>query len=126
MASLSFALSNSLMNAVLRSTSYTSPGQVYLACYSTTPTASGGGVEVTGGSYVRAALTFTAPSNGVCLNANEVDILGMPAVTIRGLGVLDASSSGNLLFFGDLLTPKTTNAGDTFTVKVGDLSLGLA
>lgn len=125
MPALTITTANSLLNAVLRSTAYTSPGAVYLACFSTAPAATGGGVEVTGGSYTRAAITFSAPANGSCANANEIDITGMPATTVRGLGIFDASANGSLLFYGTLLAAKTTNAGDTFTVKAGDLNITL-
>lgn len=126
MAALTATLANALINATLRSTSYTSPGAVYLACFTTSPTVTGGGTEVFGGSYARVTVTFAAPTNGTTSNTNEVDILGMPAATVVGLAVMDASSGGNMLYFGNLQTAKTTNAGDTFTIKVGDLSIALA
>lgn len=126
MAALTTSLANSLINATLRSVSYTSPGAVYVACYSTSPTNTGSGTEVTGGSYTRMAVTFAAPTNGTTSNTNEVDIIGMPAITVVGLAIMDASSGGNMLYFGNLQTAKTTNAGDTFTIKVGDLSIALA
>lgn len=125
MAALTTALANQLINAVLRSTSYVSPGAVYLAAFSTTPAANGSGTEVTGGSYARVSMSFSAPVNGTTSNTNEADILGMPAVTVNGLALFDASSGGNMLFFGSLATPKTANAGDTFIVKVGDLNIAL-
>lgn len=126
MPALTNSLANSLLNAVLRSASYISPGTVYLAAYTSAPAANGTGTEVTGGSYARVAMTFVAPNGGVTYNVNEVDILGMPAVTIRGLALLDASTGGNMLFYGSLAAPKTTNAGDTFTVKAGDLNISLS
>src|SRR4051812_40747674 len=110
---MTISLSNSLLNAVLRQTSYISPAGVYLAAFTTSPTSAGGGTEVIGGDYVRPLLTFTAPSGGSCSNANEVNVLGMPAVTVRGLAIMSAPSAGTMLFFGVLANPKTTNDGDT-------------
>jgi hypothetical protein len=124
-AAMTIDLSNSLLNAVLRQTSYTSPAGVYLACFTTDPTATGGGTEVTGGSYLRPLVTFNTPSGGTCSNANELNIVGMPAVTVRGLALMSASSAGQMLFYGSLTQPKVSNAGDTFTVKVGDLNVAL-
>lgn len=127
MPALTINTANALLNAVLRSTTYTSPGAVYLAAYTTAPSAAAGtGVEVTGGSYARAQITFGAAANGACSNAAEIDITGMPAVTIRGLAIMDASTGGNMLFYGVLATPKSTNAGDTLVVKVNDLNCALS
>lgn len=124
-AAATITLANSLLNAVLRGAAYTSPGTVYLGLYTSSPSASGAGSEVTGGSYTRLAVTFSAASNGAVSNAAELDFANMPATTVRGLAILDASSAGNMLFYGTLGTAKSTNAGDTFTVKLGDLSIAL-
>lgn len=125
MAAATITLANSLLNAVLRGGTYASPGTVYLALFTSAPSASGAGTEVTGGSYVRLATTFAAVSNGATSNAAELDFPNMPATTVRGMALMDASSAGNMLFYGTLATAKTTNAGDTFTVKLGDLSIAL-
>jgi hypothetical protein len=124
-AAATITLANSLLTAVLRGGTYTTPGTVYLALYTSAPTATGAGTEVTGGSYVRLACSFSAAANGAVSNAAELDFTNMPATTVRGMALMDASSAGNMLFYGALATPKTTNAGDTFTVKLGDLSIAL-
>lgn len=125
MPSMTIALSNSLLNAVLRQTTYTSPAGAYLAVYTTAPNASGGGTEVTGGSYFRPSVTFSSPTSGSTANSNQLDITSMPAVTVVGMAVMSASSGGVMLFYGSLLNPKQVNAGDTFTVKAGDLNVAL-
>jgi hypothetical protein len=124
-AAATITLANSLLTAVLRGGTYTTPGTVYLALYTTSPSATGAGTEVSGGSYARLAITFGAASNGAVSNAAELDFANMPATTVRGMAIMDASSAGNMLFYGTLATAKTTNAGDTYTVKLGDLSIAL-
>lgn len=119
------SLANSLLNAVLRNTAYTSPATVYLAVFTSAPTAAGGGTEVIGGSYVRQAITFAAPSGGAATNAAQISIAGMPACTVYGLAIMGAASSGTMLFYGALATPKPVNAGDTFKVNAGDLNIAL-
>lgn len=126
MAAATITLANSLLDQILRAVSYTPPGSVYLALFTTSPTSSGGGTEVVGGSYARVALTFAATSGGATSNAAQVQILNMPAVTVVGMAVMSASSGGTMLFYGNLLTPKPTNAGDTFTVKANDLNIALS
>lgn len=125
MAATTITLANQLLNAVLRNTAYASPAGVYLALFTSAPTAAGGGTEVIGGSYVRPAITFAAPSGGATSNTNAMSITGMPAATIVGMAVMSAASGGTMLFYGSLLTPKPTNAGDTFTTNAGDLNLAL-
>lgn len=125
MPAMTISLSNSLLNAVLRQTTYTSPAGAYLAVFTTAPNASGGGTEVSGGSYFRPSITFTVPTSGSTANANQLDITSMPAVTVVGMAVMTASTAGSMLFYGSLLTPKQVNAGDTFTVKAGDFNVAL-
>lgn len=123
---MSTYLENALLNAVLRDIPFTSPAAVYLACYTTDPTSADNGTEVTGGSYVRVALTFNAPGGGTCTNNADVVFPGMPGVTISHLGIRDAAAGGNLLFHGALATPRALNAGDSFTVRAGDLNCAFA
>ena len=46
--------------------------------------------------------------------------------TVTCIAVVDASSSGNVLFFGQLTTSKTVSSGDQFTVSSGNLTVSLA
>ena len=59
----SYYLDNALLEAALRAVSYTSPATVYVALYTAAPGPTGGGTEVSGGSYARTACTFGAASN---------------------------------------------------------------
>lgn len=125
MVAISTYLENALLAEVLTNVAYTGPTTVYLALYTTNPTAADSGTEVTGGSYARAAATFTVPSGGVTVNTADINIANMPAITVSYLGLRTALTSGNLLFYGALTVPRTTVAGDTFTVRAGDLSVAL-
>jgi hypothetical protein len=49
----------------------------------------------------------------------------MPAVTVKAGAVYDASTGGTRLWYGALTAQKTLNAGDTFTVSTGSLTLSL-
>lgn len=119
-------MQNALLNAVLRNTTYTSPGTVWVALYTSNPTVSDTGTEVTGGSYARVSIAFNAPSGGAVTNSADVNITGMPATTVSYIGIRNASTAGNLLFFGAVGAPKTTNANDTYTIRAGDLTIALA
>lgn len=128
MAAMSNYLENALINAVLRNTSYTSPSVVYVGLYTSDPTDANTGTEVSGGSYARKAVTFGAPSNGASSNSALIEFNQATANwgTVTHMGILDASTGGNLLFHGALTSSKTIENGDVFKFDASSLSVTLA
>lgn len=108
----------------------TGPTNLYVGLFTTNPTDTGGGVEVTGGSYTRvtiasslanwagtqAAASTVASSGTTGTTSNNGAITfatpGASWGVINGFGIFDAVSGGNLLIWGALTTPKTVNNGD--------------
>jgi hypothetical protein len=127
MAEMSNYLENALINATLRNTSYTSPAAVYVGLYTTDPTDANTGTEVSGGSYARVAVTMGAPSNGVSTNSAAVTFPTATGTwgTVGWIGILDASTSGNLLYHTPLDASKSITSGDIFTIAIGNLSVTL-
>lgn len=128
MSELSNYLENELFDHVLRNASYTSPTTVYLALYTDDPTDADSGTEVSGGSYARQAVTFTAPSDGAGDNTANITF---PEATgdwgaITHVGIRDASTAGNLLFHSPTTVTKTILTGDTYQVNTGDLDVSFA
>lgn len=126
---LSDYLENKLLDHIIGKTSYTMP-TAYVALYTVAPTDSGGGTECTGGSYARVATsgsTWNAASSGS--NSNASDIVFPEATaswgTVVAVGILDASSAGNLLWYGTLTANKTVDSGDTVRFVAGDLTTAL-
>jgi hypothetical protein len=128
MAEMSNYLENALINATLRNTSYTSVAIVYVGLYTTDPTDANTGTEVSGGSYARTAVTFGAPSNGVSTNSASVEFPEATGSwgTVGWIGILDAATSGNLLYHTPLDTSKAISSGDIFRITSGNLSVTLA
>ena len=128
MAEMSNFLEDALINATLRNTSYTSPATVYVGLYTTDPTDANTGTEVSGGSYARTAVTFAAPSNGVTTNNAAVEFPQATGSwgTVGWIGILDASTAGNLLYHTPLDASKTIASGDIFKIATGSLSVTLA
>jgi hypothetical protein len=128
MAAMSNYLENALINATLRNTSYTTPSTVYVGLYTSDPTDANTGTEVTGGSYARKAATFGAPSNGVSTisSAIEFDQATANWGTVTHFGILDASTSGNLLYHGELTASKAIDTGDVFKFATSALTVTLA
>lgn len=122
MAAMTEYLKDALIRHVLTHTAYTSPTTVYLGLYTTPPTVGGGGTEVTGGSYVRKALTLTwgGTGTGSASNGAAISFTGMPTCTVVGGAVLDALSGGNMLLFTPATTPRSVTAGQAIDVPIGD------
>ncbi len=127
MAEMSNYLENALINATLRNTSYTSPSTVYVGLFTTDPTDAGTGTEVSGGSYARVAVTFGAPSNGVSTNSGAVEFAQATGSwgTVTHIGILDALTTGNLLYHTALDVSKAIDTGDIFKIAIGSLSVTL-
>lgn len=128
MAEMSNYLENALINATLRNTSYTSPATVYVGLYTSDPTDANTGTEVSGGSYARTSVTFGSPSDGVSTNSAAVEFPQATGSwgTVTHIGILDASTSGNLLYHTPLDASKTIASGDIFKIASGSLSVTLA
>ena len=128
MAEISNYLENALINGTLRATSYTAPTTTFLALYTNDPTDADTGTEITGGSYVRQAITFSSPSGGATSNSSAIEFPQATADwgTITHVGIRDAVTSGNLLYHSALDTSKTIANGDIFKITSTNLSVTLA
>jgi hypothetical protein len=136
MSDLSDVLENALLNHVLRDTAYTPPGtNVFIALYTSATSDTGGGTEVSGGSYARVRVQGTgawdAPSNGATANTAEIAFPQASASwgTITHVAIKDSSTStgsNNHLWHGALTSPKAVGNGDTFKFSAGDLDVTLA
>lgn len=123
-------LENELLDHVLGAATYTPPATVYIALFTAAPTDAGGGTEVTGGDYARVSVTnndtnWPAASSGVKNNGTEITFPTASANwgTIVAMGIFDASSGGNLLFWGDLSMSVAIDTSDTFTFPIGNVEI---
>lgn len=112
------------INVVGTPTRPTSPLKVALVTANGTDSAAG--TEVTGGSYARQSATFSAASAGATSNTGAITFTNMPAATVVGVEVWDSAGTPVRLWYGALSANKTTGAGDTFTIAIGDLDLTIA
>jgi len=116
----------------------TAPATVYVALFNSDPSLGStaenleaGTItnECTGGAYARQSVTFGTISGGSVSNSGNVTF---PAAsdanwgTITHVAVMDASTSGNVLFYGALDTAKQIDSGDTFQITTGNLTVSLA
>lgn len=116
-------LEGKVIEHVLRNVSYTSPTTVYLALYTSDPGDGNSGTEVTGGSYAREAVAFAAQSGGTVLNSSSIEFADLPAATVTHVGILDASTAGNLLYHGALNDSLTVTAGSSVVFSASTISV---
>jgi len=115
----------------------TAPATVYVALFNAGDSAGGtvdnleAGIitdECAGGAYTRKAATFTVTGPTAATNA---DVTFDAATdnnwgTITHVAIMDASTSGNVLFYGALTAAKEILSGDTFQITTGSLTVTLA
>jgi hypothetical protein len=135
MSAASNYLENEVLDHVLGNGVYTPATTLYLGLFTNSSSAAAANLEagtltdeVGGGAYVRKAITFDAASGGSSASAATVTFDAATANwgTITHVAVLDASSAGNVLFWGAVTTAKTIETGDTFQVSAGNLTISLA
>lgn len=105
------------------------PTTLYVGLFTTAPTDSTAGTEVSGGSYARVSVTSgttawnntqgntTGASTGTDGTTENASTITFPAPTanwgvVTSFGIFDASSGGNLLIYANLTASKTINNGD--------------
>lgn len=104
--------------------------KVWVALYTTAPTDSTSGTEVSGGSYARVEClpaTWNAASSGSTSNASAIVFPTASASwgTVTAVAITDASTAGNIIWYGTLTSNKTVDSGDTFQFAAGALTLSL-
>jgi hypothetical protein len=122
-------LENKIIDHLFRTTTWTKPTALYMALFTAAPSDSGGGTEVTGGSYARVNLApldtnWNATQGGTTGNSsgaggqtsNAVPItFNAPTAnwgTVTHFAVFDASTGGNMLIWDALVAARTILSGD--------------
>ena len=139
MAAMSNYLENKIIDHVFRGVAYTAPAAIYIGLYTSAPSDTGGGTEVAGNNYARAALapsvanwaatnaalSTTNPSSGTSgqTSNNAVVTFNTPSGswgTVTHFCIFDALA-GNLLFWGALSASKLIQSGDAVSIQASQL-----
>lgn len=135
MAAMSDYLENQLILHLFRTGSFTKPTSLYIALFTSATSDAGGGTEVTATGYSRQALNpldanwaATSGTNGQTSNVSAINFgtWSSGPTTVTHVAIMDASSSGNMLFHGALTASKTVNSGDSFSIPASSLTVTLA
>lgn len=120
------AEANRLLDASLGTATYTAPtGSMKLALASTTGTNTTAGTEISGGSYARATIAFSAASAGSAANSALITFSGMPAVTVTGVDIYDSAGTPRRAWWGALTASKTTASGDSLSFSASSITASL-
>jgi len=126
MAAASDYAENLQLTWILTNNTATRPSARYIALYTAAPSDTGGGTEVAGGSYARQVVTFSVTGN----TASNSGTITFPTATaswgtVNWVGIFDAVTGGNLLYWGQTTTGKIINTGDTFQINNNNLIITL-
>lgn len=145
MSAMSDHLENRIIDWLLRGQTYTPPTSVHIGLFTAAPSDAGGGTEVSGNGYARAAVSSsltnwagtqsagsTTASTGTGGQTSNNNSISFPTPSGAGwglvthFGIFDAASGGNLLFWGALTQSKTINPGDSVSYAPGQLTITFA
>ncbi len=100
-------------------------GPYWLALFTAAPGETDGGTEVTGGAYARQQVTFGTPTDGTMKNSAAIEFPTATAAwgTAVSWGLFDAATAGNMVWYGNITTPKELLAGDIYRVNANNLTL---
>lgn len=106
----------------------TNYASVWIGAFTALPTKAGGGTECVGGSYARVEIDtddiFPASDESETRNDTQVafpTFTASPGGAIVAFGLWDASTSGNLLAWYPLTTPRTVGNGDNLAFPIGNI-----
>ena len=119
-------IENQLLDALVGTTSYTVTTPIKLALMTANGTDSAAGTEVTGGSYARQTIAWSAAASGSINNSAIINFTGMPAATVVGIEVYDSAGTPKRLAYGALTANKTVASGDTVQFAISSITLSLA
>jgi hypothetical protein len=130
MASFSDYTENLVLNWLFTANSATRPTAWYVGLFTSAPSDTGGGTEVSGSGYARTA-TGTITVSGTATTATNSAAIEFAAASggnwgaIGWAAIFDASSGGNMLAWAPLTTSRTINDGDVFRIPASSLTVTL-
>lgn len=133
MAGFTNSIENAILNHVFGKTTYNAPNTLYVGLSTSDPGETGSlAGEPSGKGYARVAISnniTTFPNAYDGTKSNGITITFPEATGSWGLlthaFIADAATAGNIIAYGQLLTPKTIESGDVFYFDVGDLVITL-
>ena len=125
MTALSNDLETKLLTWAMTANAVTRPTSWHVALFTAAPSDTGGGTELSTGGYARQSATWTVTNNQAA-NTSALDFVSSGDWgNITHVGIFDAATNGNLLWWGALTTPRDPASGDTIRFAAGALVVSL-
>ena len=121
MTAMTNYLENSILNLVLRNTTFPAIAAVYVQLHTADPGETGTANPLA--SCPRFAMTFAAAASATAANDATGSVVTSASGMITHMSLWDASAAGNALLYGTLGTSKAVNAGDTINLASGVLKV---
>jgi hypothetical protein len=144
MSASSNYLERKILDHVLKNTAFTQPTNLYVALFTNTSTNAltnlesgtlSDEVSASGTAYQRQSVAFgaasTASDSYQTTTSSTSATITFPVATatygtVSHIAIMDASTGGNVLFYGALANSKEILTGDQFTISTGNLTVALA
>jgi len=135
MSAASNYLEAKLLDHSLGTTAFTKPTTVYIGLFTTSTNLEAGTltneISTSGTAYARQTATFAAASSPGGTATTNATVTFPTATTnwgtVYSLAILDgATTVSNILYYGNLDSPKVIETGDTFQIQSGNLTVTLA
>lgn len=124
MAAISTYLSDKYLDCLVNASGF-NVAAVYVQLHTADPGAAG--TTAVAGNNVRKAVTFAAAASGSKASNADVTWTNVStSETYAYVSLWDASSAGNFLWAGALTASKAVNAGDTFTLTSGQVTVAIS
>lgn len=125
MGSVAVGERNKMLDALTARATYTASAAVYAQLHTGDPGAAGTSNIAT--ETTRKLVTFGSNASGASIsNTADSQWTGLAATeTISHISLWTASSGGTFLASDDLTTPQDVNAGGSFTIQSGDITISI-
>lgn len=124
MAAISTYLSDKYLDCLVNASGFNVVG-VYVQLHTADPGTAG--TTAVAGNNVRKAVTFAAAASGSKASNADVTWTNVStSETYAYVSLWDASTAGNFLWAGALTASKAVNAGDTFTLTSGQVTVAIS
>lgn len=131
-SNLALYAENKTLELLVGKTAFAKP-TTYIGLFTVIPDEDGaGGTEASAGNYARkvtAGADWAAAAAGAIANANDITFIECATAnwgTIVGIGIWDAVSGGNMIFWMPLDDNRIINIGSTFRLPAGDIDITAA
>jgi len=116
---------NKMLDALVGTAAYSAATPIKLALVTAGGSDSAAGTEVSGGSYARQTIAFSAASSGSISNSGTITFTDMPTCTVTGIELWDSAGTPVRLAYGDLSASKALVSGDTLQFSASAITLTL-